>query len=96
MRTLVFGAILCSGCWVAAAPVATKVEDIVQRSINNTNADWQGAPHYDYTERDVIVKGQQTVKTYEVHMIEGSTYNRLIALDGKPLRRHNRPPKSTK
>ena len=63
-----------------------QAEDIVRRSVANTNADWAAAPQYDFTERDTITRnGKQTTKTYRVLMIEGSTYNKLIAVDGRPL-----------
>ena len=52
----------------------------------NNNADWREAPKYSFTERDVITKGtQKTNKQYRVVMIEGSTYNKLVAVNGEPL-----------
>ena len=50
------------------------------------DANWQAAPHYDFTERDVTVKpGVRTLKIYDVQMIDGSTYSRLVAVNGQPL-----------
>src|SRR5690348_8211549 len=64
----------------------SKVNDIVQRSVENTNADWAVAPEYSFTERDIVTEhGRRTVKTYQVMMIEGSPYNKLIAANGHPL-----------
>jgi hypothetical protein len=65
---------------------ASNVQEIVQRSVQNTNADWTAAPEYAFTERDVITKhGKQTTKTYQETMIEGSPYNKLIAINDEPL-----------
>jgi hypothetical protein len=47
-----------------------------------TEADWQVAPRYQYRERDV--KGKK-IETYEVTMIEGSPYYRLIAQNDHPV-----------
>ena len=58
----------------------------MQRSVANTNADWNAAPKYDFTERDVVTRhGSRTTKTWQVAMIEGSPYNKLIAIDDRPL-----------
>jgi hypothetical protein len=63
-----------------------QAEEIVRRSVANTNADWAAAPQYDFTERDVITKGgKRSVNTYEVLMIDGSPYNRVIAVNDRPL-----------
>lgn len=63
-----------------------RADDIVRTSVQNINRDWQAAPQYDFTEHDIITKnGTRTDKTYQVMMIEGSTYNKLIAVNGKPL-----------
>src|SRR5579863_7236105 len=71
--------------WGASLP-SNRASDIVQRSVNHTNEDWAAAPQYDFTEHDVNVRhGIRTVKTYRVLMIDGSPYNRTIAIDGQPL-----------
>ena len=63
-----------------------QAEDIVRRSVANTSADWAAAPQYEFTERDTITRnGERTTKTYRVIMIEGSTYNNLIDVNGRPL-----------
>jgi hypothetical protein len=60
--------------------------EIVQRSVQNTNADWAAAPQFHYIERDVITKGgKRTEQTYRVFLIEGSPYHQLIAIDGQEL-----------
>lgn len=49
--------------------------------------DWAQAPGYSFEERDVESKhnARATVKTYEVLMIDGSPYRRVIALNDRPL-----------
>jgi len=67
-----------------AAPV--DVRAIIQRSVAANEIDWKAAPNYSFVERDVEVKGgRQTTKTYQVLMIEGSQYNKVIAINDKPL-----------
>lgn len=62
------------------------VNDIVNRSVVNNDADWKAAPQYEFEEHDVITKGsERTVRTYDVLMIDGSPYNKTIAIGGKPL-----------
>jgi uncharacterized membrane protein len=55
---------------------------IIQRSVEANERDWEAAPAYGYTER---VRSSSGVKTYDVEMIEGSPYRRLIAVNGRPL-----------
>jgi hypothetical protein len=59
---------------------------IVQRSVANTNHDWAVAPQFAFTERDMITKsGETTVKSYQVMMIDGSPYDKLISENGRLL-----------
>jgi hypothetical protein len=58
------------------------VQDIIQRSSQVTHADWEKAPSFDFCESDRTAKD---VRTYQVRMVAGSPYNRLIAVDGKNL-----------
>jgi len=58
------------------------VQNIIKRSVAIINADWDVSPQYQYKERDHDPDG---TKTYEVMMIEGSPYRRLIEVNGKPL-----------
>ena len=80
-----FVLILSLTCWSAnVAP--DRVAEIVQRSVSNTNADWDLAPQFDFTERDIVTgHGKRTAKTYQVTMIAGSPYNKMIATDGQEL-----------
>ena len=59
------------------------VDAIIQRSVAANAADWKAAHEYDYIERD-RQKGGET-KTSEELMILGSPYERLVAVNGKPL-----------
>lgn len=58
------------------------VNDLIRRSVAATEADWEAAPRYRYRERDVK-RGK--IETYEVTMIEGSPYYRLVARNDQPL-----------
>jgi hypothetical protein len=61
-------------------------QEIVRRSVAAQTADWKAAPNYSFVERDTVAKhGAATSKTYEVLMIDGSQYNKLIAAGGRPL-----------
>jgi len=71
---------------LGADAASGRVEEIVARSVQNTNADWAAAPRWDFTEHDVITKdGKKIVKASEVTMIDGSPYNKPIAWNGHPL-----------
>lgn len=72
---------------LAAALPTGDIEQIVQRSTKEVVADWNQAPHYSFVERDVESKrdGRSTIKTYQVLMIDGSPYNRLVSLGDQPL-----------
>lgn len=58
------------------------VQSIIQKSVEANQRDFDAAPWYAYDERDRVAQG---TKTWRVLMIDGSQYNRLIALNGKPL-----------
>ncbi len=55
---------------------------IVRRSTAANRADWAAAPNYAYMER---TRDDDGVKTYDVTMILGSSYKRLVKKDDKPL-----------
>ncbi|MFY9790469.1 MAG: hypothetical protein WA474_00630 [Candidatus Sulfotelmatobacter sp.] len=55
---------------------------IIQHSVEANKRDWDAAPGFDCLERD---RGSDGSKTYEDTMILGSPYQRLIAINGKPL-----------
>jgi hypothetical protein len=75
-----------AGSWITAAQ-SPDPKDIIRRSVHAIKADWNQAPGYSFEERDVETKhnARPTVKTYDVLMLDGSPYNRLIAIDDRPL-----------
>src|SRR5579883_2823988 len=81
-RTLSFlpGLLLFAGIGVQAQQIDTKA--LVQRSVKMTEADWAKAPQFRFRERDVTAQG---TRTYEVVMIDGSQYNKLVARNDQPL-----------
>jgi hypothetical protein len=58
------------------------VKTIVGRSVEANRVDYAASPHFNHKEEDDFGNGS---KTYQITMIEGSPYRRLIAVDGKPL-----------
>ena len=71
---------------LAGDAAALDVNRIVSRSVATAQSDWKAAPQFDFRERDIITKGgNRTLRAYQVLMIHGSTYNRLIAQNGQPL-----------
>ena len=75
------------GALLAVTAFGQNVADIISRSALAMENNWKAAPGFSYTERDVQSKkgGAPVTKTYEVALIEGSNYNRLIAINDKPL-----------
>lgn len=61
---------------------AQDATEIIQRSVAANQADWKAAPGYSYVEED---RAGENGKTYEVTMILGSPYRRLIKVNGSPL-----------
>src|ERR1700751_2817795 len=62
--------------------VQEDVGTIIRRSVDANNRDWAAVPEFDNSERDRNKDGD---KTYEVTMLYGSPYQRLIAVNGHPL-----------
>lgn len=76
-------ALLALTFFLASAGAQTPgVQEIVRRSVAANQADWNAAPEYSHKERDRDADG---TKTYEVTMIDGSPYQRLVAMNGRPL-----------
>lgn len=104
--------LLALGLTVAAPAVSAgssnlratpSVAEIISRSIATNTADWKAQPDYAYQEFDLKSKVDsngkvqpQQSKTYEVMMIEGSPYNRLVAIDNEPLSRAQAAQETTK
>jgi hypothetical protein len=60
----------------------TDVSKIISNSVAANQRDYNAAPDFDHKERDRTASG---TKTYQITMIDGSPYQRLIAINGKPL-----------
>jgi hypothetical protein len=65
-----------------APPPAIDAAEIVRRSIEANKEDWKQLPHFDYFLREHEGNGS---KTYLSHMILGSRYNELVAVNNQPL-----------
>ncbi|MGH9662832.1 MAG: hypothetical protein ACRD9L_00235 [Bryobacteraceae bacterium] len=91
--TMRFRFLLC--LYVAAAAAlcaATNPNELVRSSVAKIEADWKAAPRYSYHERDVNEKldsdgevSSKTINTYQVILLDGSEYRKLIAHANKPL-----------
>jgi hypothetical protein len=75
-------------CALLAIPAIFRAQDtsaaqiIVHRSIQTNDADWKAQTQYSFLRSDVSGSERQT---FEVTMLEGSPYERLLALNDKPL-----------
>lgn len=86
MAKLFLLAAMAGLAWTANVP-APNVTEIVERSTQQTTANWNQSLDYSFVERDAMRKhdSKSSIKTYEVLQIDGSPYNRLSAIDDKPL-----------
>jgi hypothetical protein len=76
--------ILASASLRAAAPLSAK--EIMRRSVAANERDFQAEPSFSHQEHEIETKGETTTdRTYDVTMMEGTPYRRLIAEDGRPL-----------
>ncbi len=81
-------------CLMWAAPLLAQpaIEQIIERSLAASDRNWKIAQSYTFIERndqrqldsDGRVKSRR-VLTYDITLLEGSPYRRLIARDDKPL-----------
>ncbi len=78
--------------WAAQSPSIPSAVEIVRRSVAVNTADWKAQPDYAFKSYDCKSKvdssghsQSQQAKTFEVLMIAGSPYHRLIALNNQPL-----------
>jgi len=98
--------LLVSAIWAPVVLVASSsvdVQALLKKSVVNTQRNWTEAPNFVFTEHDVQEKldahggGKSKVdKVYEVSMIDGSPYERLIALNGHPLSAQQKAAEETK
>ena len=68
---------------VSAWGTQTDAQGLIERSAQVSTLDWEAAPDYECVERDWEANG--ATKTFEDLMIMGSPYQRLIAVNDKPL-----------
>ena len=66
---------------------------IVERSLGPIQRDFEASTQFECSERDQDAKGS---KTYRDLMIDGSDYQQLIAINGKPLSRERRAQEAQK
>jgi len=73
-------------CAVSAEAMQQDDADkIVERSVEVLKRDWAAQPRFDCSERD---RDKNGIRTYEDIMLDGSQYQKLIALNDKPLDAH--------
>jgi hypothetical protein len=58
------------------------VRQIIEKSVEANKVDFKAAAEYNWKERDRTAKGS---KTFQVIMLEGSPYHRLVGINGEPL-----------
>lgn len=70
---------------LAISPVAaqTDAQGVIERSVQRNTADWNAFPEYECLERDREPNGGS--KTFDDLMVAGSPYQRLVAVNDKPL-----------
>jgi hypothetical protein len=68
---------------IATYSAGQSVETIIQNSVQANARDWDADPEYSYFERDREPDGG--TKTFDDLMLFGSPYQRLVAVNGKPL-----------
>ncbi len=68
------------------------VQQLLRNSVAATQRNWKEAPNYVFTERDVEEKldsdgavKTRTIKTYEVSVIDGSPYRRLLQINDRTI-----------
>lgn len=82
MKSLVV--LFAIGSGIALAAQKPDIQTIIQKSVEANRADFEAAPYFNNKERDRDPDGNGS-KTYQITMIEGSPYQRLIEVNGKPL-----------
>ncbi len=80
MRILLLAGIIL--LFTAAAAETTDAAQIIQRSVAALNHDWEAEQQFDYSETE---KDKDGTKTYQVTMLFGSPYSRLVQINGTPL-----------
>jgi hypothetical protein len=61
-------------------------DEIIRKSVGANERDFQMGPSFSHLERDVDQKGdEKTDRSFEVSLMDGSPYRRLVAVDGNPI-----------
>lgn len=68
--------------WSICLSAQEDAASILKKSAEANDRDWAAAPQFDNSERDIDKNGD---RTYEVTMLFGSPYQRLIAVNGHDL-----------
>jgi hypothetical protein len=75
-----------------ASAVEPNANEIIRKSVAVNDADFQALPRYSRVETDVELKmdssgrlKSRTQKTFQLTMIDGSPYEKLLAINGHPL-----------
>jgi hypothetical protein len=76
------GAICLFSSFLVFGEQSANVQEIIQKSVAANEQDFKAEPEFSYK---VVERGSQGSKTYQVTMIDGSPYQRLIAVNGEPL-----------
>ena len=81
------GLILALAWGCACILEAAEADEIMAHSVKLAEADWSEAPNYSFIRSETNSEGgaQPTRKTYEVLMIEGSPYMKMVAEVGREL-----------
>lgn len=82
MRLTKVAVVLLLSAATALCANTPDVETIVQKSVQANKRDFEAAPEFSHKERDKTASGS---KTYQVLMIDGSPYQRLIEVNGEPI-----------
>ncbi len=86
LSLLILSAVLATAGATTLAAAAPSAEEIVRRSVENNDRNWEVAPQYTYLERDVVTKnGKHTVRSYQDLMMDGWPYQKLVAENDRPL-----------
>jgi hypothetical protein len=80
--SVLIGIFVVAGFGRGAANQNDAADAIVQKSVAANQADFKAAPQYTYRERE---RTEDSDKTVDVYMIDGSPYERLVAVKGKPI-----------
>lgn len=73
---------LASAMQARAPRMGPSAESIIQQSVSANQRDWNAAPEYSHSETDNDGHGP---KTWQVTMLFGSPYKRLMKVNGKPI-----------